>query len=63
MTPRWPMGDPTVFIDHWEYRPAGGGLMYPVEPDDIIHFRAIDLDPRNSRLGISELKAAAARSI
>lgn len=64
MTPRWPAGDPSVFVSHWEYRPGGSGVYYEIDPADVIHFRVGDPDDRaGGRLSISPLKAAAARSI
>lgn len=53
--PKWPQGDGTVFISHYEYRP-GGGAVYEVPPEDIIHIRD-GIDPSNTRKGISGLKA------
>jgi phage portal protein BeeE len=52
--PKWPQGG-SVFISHYEYRPAGlgGTIVFPV--DDVVHFR-FGLDPRNTRLGMSQLK-------
>lgn len=52
--PKWPQ-DGSVFISHYEYRPTGvgGPIVFPV--DDVVHFR-FGLDPRNTRLGMSQLK-------
>jgi HK97 family phage portal protein len=60
--PRWPVGDPTVFIDHYEYRP-GGNALYHIDPADIIHFRYGKIDERNDRLMISPLRAAGRKII
>ncbi len=58
--PHWmvtPVGsdvDPTVFISHYEYKPGFETFSIPVE--DVIHFR-FGLDPKNVRLGLSQLGA------
>lgn len=54
MEPKWPQ-DGSVFISHYEYRPATGGAPIPLPIDDVVHFR-FGLDPRNTRLGMSQLK-------
>ena len=52
--PKWP-GDGAEFISHYEYRPAGGeAIAVPVS--EVVHFRN-GLDPRNPRLGMSDLHA------
>lgn len=53
IAPAWPVGDPTVYIDHYTYSVGGGeGEVIPVA--DIVHFRD-GLDPANTRLGESKL--------
>lgn len=52
--PRW-KGDGTEFIGWYEYLVNGKWIR--VEVEDMIHFRT-GCDPRNARLGWSELKAA-----
>lgn len=72
MTPRWTK-DGKTYIDHYEYRPGGvsralgfsenmtvtgggGAGEKEVPPKDVVHLR-FGLDPRNSRLGLSQLGA------
>jgi len=71
MIPRWPR-DGKTYIDHYEYRPGGvghvlgfsehmtvtgvGGQAVKIPVKDVVHFR-FGLDPRNSRLGLSQLGA------
>lgn len=71
MRPRWPR-DGSVFISHYEYRPGGtrgplgfdvnmtvmdrGGEGMKIPVEDVVHLR-FGLDPRNSRLGLSQLGA------
>ncbi len=54
VTPKGSDYDLTVFIDHYEYNPAGTPFKIPVE--DIIHYR-FGLDPENVREGLSPLGA------
>lgn len=51
ITPKWPE-DGSEFISHYEYASGGRPLNLPVE--DVVHFRN-GLDPRNPRLGMSDL--------
>jgi HK97 family phage portal protein len=60
MTPRWdPAG--TEWVGWYEYRV--NGRIYAVDPSDVIHWGYGTPDPRNDRLSISKLRAAAARSV
>lgn len=52
--PRWPKSG-SVFIDHYEYRPAGTGQVIRIPPRDIVHLRW-GLDPENTRKGMSALR-------
>jgi HK97 family phage portal protein len=47
--------DPSVFIDHYEYRPEGVEVV-PVRPGDVVHFR-FSADPDDPRKGYSPLKS------
>ena len=51
MVPKWPE-DGSQFISHYEYTVAGESVDLPVE--SVCHFRN-GLDPRNARLGMSDL--------
>lgn len=59
-TPHWliepkaSLSDPTVFIDHYEYRPTG----FPIKiaPENVVHLR-YGIDPHNVRKGLSQLKS------
>lgn len=51
--PRWP-SDGSVFISHYEYRPAGQLVI--LAPEDVVHFR-FGFDPNNIRRGFSQLAA------
>lgn len=53
LTPVWPVGDPTVYIDHYAYA-VGGGEAEAIPVADIVHFRN-GLDPANTRKGLSPL--------
>jgi phage portal protein BeeE len=53
MQPRW-KPDGKVFIDHYDYRPGGKTVEIPIK--DIVHLR-FGIDPRNPRLGLSQLGA------
>ena len=53
MTPKWPE-DGSEFISHYEYRPASFPVDVPVS--EVVHIRN-GLDPRNPRLGMSDLHA------
>lgn len=52
--PKWPDGDPSVFISHYEYTPNGRPVN--LAPEDVIHFR-YGLDPSNPRKGLSPLRS------
>ena len=51
--PRWPT-DGKTFISHYDYQSAAGSVR--LETQDVVHFR-FGLDPRNHRLGLSQLGA------
>lgn len=53
--PKWP-ADGSVFVSHYEYRPVGSSAAIKLAPRDVVHFRAIALDPRNPRLGLGSLR-------
>lgn len=53
ISPMWP-ADGSEFISRYEYKPGGGIVPIPVDPEDVVHFRH-GLDPRNPRLGLSPL--------
>jgi HK97 family phage portal protein len=53
--PRWKL-DGSEFVSHYEYRPGIAAKAYPIDPKDIVHMR-FGLDPRNHRLGLSQLGA------
>lgn len=53
LEPVWPVGDPTVYIDHYAYS-FGGGEAEAIPVADIVHFRN-GLDPENVRKGKSKL--------
>lgn len=52
ISPKWPQ-DGSVFISHYEYKPGFDRPM-DIQPSEIVHFRN-GLDPRNPRLGMSDL--------
>lgn len=54
ITPRWPLGDNTVYISHYDY--YVGGRIYQLRPEDVIHFRD-GVDPENTRRGLSDIGA------
>ena len=54
ITPRWPLGDDTVYISHYDY--VVNGRIYQLDPRDVIHFRD-GVDPENTRRGLSPLGA------
>jgi HK97 family phage portal protein len=54
VTPKWPQ-DGSIFISHYEYRPISGQGPIILSVKDVVHFR-FGLDPRNTRLGMSQLK-------
>lgn len=54
MTPRWPAGDKSVFISHYDY--DIDGKIYQIDPRRVIHFRD-GVDPLNPRCGLSRLGA------
>lgn len=54
VTPKWP-SDGELFLSHYEYRPASGRRPVNLPVDDVVHFR-FGIDPRNTRLGMSQLK-------
>lgn len=53
IAPKWPM-DGSAFISEYEYRPGARTVKIAVQ--DIVHFR-FGIDPRNTRLGLSQLGA------
>lgn len=53
MAPKWP-DNGSLYLSHYEYSPGGQTTRLRVE--DVLHFRD-GLDPRNSRKGLSPLRA------
>lgn len=49
--------DGTEFLSHYEYTPGTGYGRFPLDPDDVVHFRN-GLNPRDLRRGISPLHSA-----
>lgn len=47
--------DGTEFLSHYEYTPGTGFGRFPLDPDDVIHFRH-GLNPRDLRRGLSPLQ-------
>lgn len=54
IAPKWPL-DGSQFISHYAFSPPGG-RSDNIAPEEIIHLR-FGLDPRNPRVGLSQLKA------
>lgn len=54
VTPKSNPNNSTVFIDHYDYNPAGTVFHIPVE--DIVHFR-FGINPESPRFGLSPLAA------
>ncbi len=52
MEPKWPRNG-SVFISHYDYKPSAGEV-HEIPVEDVVHFRN-GLDPRNPRLGMSDL--------
>lgn len=52
--PKWPEGDSTTYISHYDYRPNAGLDAVKIAPEDIVHFR-FGLDPGNTRKGVGAL--------
>lgn len=53
--PRWPV-DGSEYVSHYEYRPGAQSTPIRMEVKDVLHLR-FGLDPRNPRLGLSQLGA------
>jgi HK97 family phage portal protein len=54
ITPRWPVGDDSIYISHYDY--CVNGRIYQLDPRDVVHFRD-GSDPDNSRRGLSPVGA------
>ncbi len=54
MEPKWP-DNGSQYVSHYEYNPGGEAIR--IEIEDVVHFRN-GLDPRNIRLGLSDLGSA-----
>ena len=54
ITPKFPT-DGSEYVSHYEYRPSNGTPVN-LRKEDVVHFR-FGLDPRNTRLGLSPLRA------
>lgn len=53
MEPKWPDGEGSTFISHYDYSPGGVEPMR-IDPDDVVHFR-YGMNPHNVRKGLSPL--------